>query len=154
MKQASTGIFSKQPMYDCKCDWPDDCFVQSGDEGLVFSPKGNYRTSFFEAFPRNPNTFIRGEGKTMEEAEQNAWKEFQKQSNCALDHTNPDNFDRRKMRNGLGFCKQCSVSLMIFEPLEKCCNCGKATYFTYDLKDNWWCEECKPLIPEEDRRKF
>ena len=51
--------------YDCKYDW--DCFCQAGEHGVVFSSKGSYSTAFFEAFPKKPKCFLRGEGKTVEE---------------------------------------------------------------------------------------
>lgn len=56
--------------YNCICDWPDDCFVQGGGDGIVIVRDGdNYNTAYFEAFPKNPDCFIRGEGETMEDAE-------------------------------------------------------------------------------------
>ena len=60
--------------YDCKYDW--DCFCQAGEYGLVFSSKGNYSTAFFEAFPKKPECFLRGEGKTVEEAEEECWQKY------------------------------------------------------------------------------
>lgn len=32
--------------------WPEDCMVQWGGGGVVFTGKGSYRTAFFEAFPK------------------------------------------------------------------------------------------------------
>lgn len=150
-KQATTGVFTKEPLYDCKFDWPDDCKVQCGDKGIVLAKKGTYRTAFFEAFPRNPNTFIRGEGETIEDAERSAWEKYQRHTNCELDHEDPNNFDRRGYRNGAAFCKACGFfKSHCFEPTEKCHNCGKPTYYTDDAKRRWWCEDCAHLIPEED----
>lgn len=83
--------------YSCKKPWDDDIFVQCGGNGIVLSQtdfqkilsdpkesldtlkaiageptnKKHYRTAFFEAFPKKPNCFLRGEGKTIEEAEEN-----------------------------------------------------------------------------------
>ena len=89
--------FNKEP-YNCLKPWPEDCFCQCGGNGVVFtdnssmgelltnpkdqqeaikavlgeeSKKTHYKTAFFEAFPKNPSCFIRGEGKTIEEAEEN-----------------------------------------------------------------------------------
>ena len=58
--------------YECKYDWKDNCFVQCGDEGVVLDKVDSYLTAFFEAFPKEPKTFIRGEGKTIAEAEKQA----------------------------------------------------------------------------------
>src|SRR5512136_1108243 len=51
--------------------------------GVTPDPKGTYRTAFFEAFPQVPHngqqygTFIRGEGGSIEEAEQKCWARYQ-----------------------------------------------------------------------------
>lgn len=152
-RQARTGVFTDAPFYDCQHDWPEDCFVQGGDKGIVFSKKdgGSYRTSFFEAFPRNPDTFIRGEGESMQAAEQKAWEKYQKHLGCSRNHDDSDNFYRRGYKNGAGFCKECGLFRgKVFEPTEKCHNCGAATYFTSDKHNRWWCESCADQIPEED----
>ncbi len=52
--------------YVCKYEWPEDCFVQCGDNGIVCG-KESYTTAFFEAFPESPKTFLRGEGAFVEE---------------------------------------------------------------------------------------
>ena len=62
--------------------WPDDCFVQGGKSGIVLSKAGNYTTAFVEASPRDPNTFLRGEGSTVEDAEDNAWAKLQQYLSC------------------------------------------------------------------------
>lgn len=153
-RKASTGFFTKEREYDCQFDWPEDCKVQGGDKGIVFDKKaegGSYRTSFFEAFPRNPDTFIRGEGKSMQEAEQKAWEKYQRYLACPADHEDPDNFERRGYKNGAGFCKECGLFRgKMFEPTEKCHNCGTATYYTSDKHGRYWCEDCSDQIPEED----
>lgn len=165
MKQARKS-FGKP--YDCKKDWPEDCFVQCGDTGIVFGRSGSfdnvmtsddvlgalkeevydketYVTAFFEAFPKTPNTFIRGEGKSVEEAEDNAWKQYQKYSTCS-NHE----FERRGYTNGAGFCKNCGMfNSKAFEPETKCCICGKPTFYTKDINENWYCEEHDNLMPED-----
>lgn len=116
-------------------DW--GCFCQAGDKGIVFTKKGSYRTAFFEAFPRDPNTFIRGEGKDIIEAENDAWQQFEKIMACKQHE-----FERRGYRNGAGFCKHCDLFLSrAFEPLEICCIGGESTYFTSDIDDKWYCEK-------------
>jgi hypothetical protein len=66
-------------------DWPGDTMVQWGGTGLVLG-KNPYTTAFFEAFPDENVTasggFIRGEGKTIAEAEDNAFTKFKKESSC------------------------------------------------------------------------
>lgn len=135
---------------ECKMPWPEDCKVQCGARGVVLSEKGNYRTAFFEAFPRNPNTFIRGEGTTIEEAERACWEKLEKYRACHLDHTDPENFDRRGYTNGAGFCKECGFfGSGIFEPSEECCQCGAKTFHSQDNQQRWWCETCSDSMPEE-----
>ena len=55
--------------YECKCAWPESCFVQGDNNGVVINTtegKESYSTAFFEAFPKEPfSTFIRGEGKDL-----------------------------------------------------------------------------------------
>lgn len=84
--------------------WPDDCRIQGGSSGIVFSPKGDYRTAFVEAFPQHPGTFIRGEGDTVEEAEAACYKKYKIYKNC--DHPA---FEARHYRNGSGYCTACGT---------------------------------------------
>lgn len=62
--------------YQCKKDWPEDSFVQCGGSGLVIGQDESYNTAFFEAFLMN--TFLRGEGKTIEMAEEETFKNTRK----------------------------------------------------------------------------
>jgi len=63
--------------------WPDDCVVQWGGSGLVLGEEASYSTAFFEAFPGDGTAgFIRGEGKTVGEAEAAAFASFERQSGC------------------------------------------------------------------------
>jgi hypothetical protein len=143
--------------YESKYDW--DCFCQGGDSGIVL-PKGNfekvfdsdkpltelakgaadkesYVTAFFEAFPNNPKCFIRGEGGTIEDAEENCWQKYQKILNCNHE------MERRDRTDGYAYCKHCSYSSTVFEPLTKCCKCKTPTAYTQDYKGNWYCEKHK-----------
>lgn len=147
---------SGSPEYDSKYEW--NCFCQGGTSGIVLpkgsidkifnedplsglaegmSSKESYTTAFFEAFPKNPSCFLRGEGKTIEEAEESCWKKYQKVLNCNHE------MERRDRTDGYGYCKHCSYSSMVFEPLTKCCKCGKPTAYTKDYKGNWYCEKHK-----------
>ncbi len=165
MKKARRS-FGKE--YDCKKDWPEDCGVQCGGHGIVLASgsfektitsedpltelgkavadKKSYITAFFEAFPNDPSTFIRGEGSSIEEAEEQAWNEFIKIKSC----TNHE-FERRHYRNGAGICKHCNLfNSKAFDPTTKCCICDKPTCYTQDINDKWYCEEHKDNMLEED----
>ena len=93
--------------------WPEDCFVQGGGAGVVFHGDGTYRTAFVEAFPKDPPTFLRGEGPTIAEAEDACWKQFERYAACAHGE-----YERRNYRNGAGFCVKCGTFFSgVFEPL-------------------------------------
>lgn len=136
----STGLISSEP-YACKKDWPEDCFCQAGSSGIVFTghsmaevfvdknpdalaevagaligvdPPSSYRTAFFEAFSQEPDTFLRGEGKTVEEAEEQAWKQFERIRACA-----GHEMEKRGYTNGGGFCKNCDLFLGNAFPAEE-----------------------------------
>lgn len=131
--------------YECIYKWDEDCYVQSGDVGLVFDGDTSYTTAFFEAFPQSPKTFIRGEGKSIEEAEAMAWSELQRYRECKKHE-----FERRGYSNGAGFCKHCGLfKSHVFEPLTKCVVCNKATNHAVDVDRNFYCEEHWELIPDE-----
>lgn len=132
----------------CLKPWPEDCGVQCGGEGLVLVDGGkSYTTAFFEAFPKEPKTFIRGEGATIADAEADAWAQFEKFSACP----HPA-FERRKYRNGAGFCVACGMfKSQCFEPSERCCICGVPTYHTEDNKGCWYCETHRKFIKNKDK---
>lgn len=149
--------------YESKYDWT--FFCQGGEYGVVL-PSGSfdkifsgnaldglseglasdecYETAFFEAFPNTPSCFIRGEGKTIEEAEEMAWKKYQKILTCNHE------MERRDRTDGYAYCNHCSYSSKVFEPLTKCCKCGKSTAYSTDYKDNYYCKKhsyTKPKNP-------
>lgn len=96
--------------------WPTDCKVQGGARGVVFMDGDLYRTAFVEAFP---GTFIRGEGKTIAEAEDACWAGYERLAACPHDR----GFDRRDYVNGSGFCRACGTwfasDVTGFDPLPK-----------------------------------
>jgi len=147
------GWRGKSAPYTPSCAWPEDCYVQWGGSGVVLSQKGSYRTAFFESFPKSPDTFIRGEGATVKEAEEKAFQKFEKISNCQ-----GHEFERRKYTSGAAICKHCGLFMSdVFEPSTKCIKCGKPTNWTTDKTGDWWCEECDKTMPEEmfsDLRKM
>lgn len=147
--------------YECKKDWIEDCYLQCGDDGIVLVEgtlskafgdndkaskivdgvlgKDNelvsYRTAFFEAFPKEPSCFIRGEGKTVEEAEADAYEQYLKIKSCTHEE-----FDRRGRVDGYAFCKACPYSSMVLDPLTNCTTCGVPAHYSQDLGGNWYCE--------------
>lgn len=105
--------------YDCLKEWPEGTFLQCGGSGIVIG-KAPYRTAFFEAFPKDPKTFIRGEGKTIEEAEANAWDKYQNIINCETHSFN------RVGNSQTAYCNLCFLKLTnYYKPLNSCCVCGK-----------------------------
>ena len=95
--------------------WPDDCLVQWGGRGIVFAGAEVRETAFFEAFPTDPETFIRGEGATVAEAEADAFARFVRQRDCS-----GHQMERAGYRNGCGRCTLCGLFLShVFEPLEE-----------------------------------
>lgn len=83
--------------------WPEDIFVQGGSSGLVVGKDRSYRTAFVEAFP--PGGFIRGEGPTLADAEEAAYKAYIRQMECET--TRGHEFDRGGYTNGGGICRHC-----------------------------------------------
>ena len=141
-----SNIGTPDEEYETKNDW--QCYCQSGSNGTVFSEGGNYETAFFEAFPNNPRCFIRGEGATIEEAEQQAWGKWQKIQVCKHE------MERRNRTDGYAYCKYCSYSAVIFEPLTKCCKCKKPTAYTTGKKGSSYCKRHARLIPKALRQKW
>jgi hypothetical protein len=81
-----------------KLDWPENAFVQWGGGGVVFSRNDSYRTAFFEAFPEDGSAgFIRGEGKTVDDAEASAHRQWTRMSGC---HVTGGHRWTRAMRTG------------------------------------------------------
>ena len=151
------------PDYETKYEW-GDCFCQGGNNGIVLA-SGNlskvlnsddplqtlskasaepesYRTAFFEAFPKKPSCFIRGEGENIEEAETNCWNKYQKILLCTHE------MERRNRTDGYGYCKHCSYSSSVFEPLTKCCKCKIPTAYTTDFRNKWYCKKHSKTKPK------
>lgn len=92
----------KDKDYTPHCAWGEDTFVQWGSRGVVLG-KNPYSTAFFEAFPKDKTTggFIRGEGETIEAAEDAAFAQFQKETSCS--HL----WGREHYRNSGQLCRHC-----------------------------------------------
>jgi len=117
----------KNTGYQISCTWPKACRVQWGAGGIVFSRSGNYRTAFFEAFPNDgAGGFIRGEGETIEAAEQSAFSQWKKQAQCDAQGGHAWSRTRRlkdgKTRtysNGGCFCTKCGAFKTVMKPIVK-----------------------------------
>lgn len=130
--------------YILQYEWPEDCFIQGGSNGLVISKTKNYNTHFIEAFPKNPKCFIRGEGETFKDAETKAYEKYMRFSSCKKHE-----FEKVSgFFNGMGKCKHCGLMQIVFIPDYKCIKCGKPDNFT-SIKSKYkknefdcMCEEC------------
>jgi hypothetical protein len=120
----------------------------------ITNPPGSYRTAFFEAFPRAPDTFIRGEGKTVAEAEADAWRQFQRFTACKAHE-----WERRDYRTGAGICRKCGqFGVQVFETtLDPCVVCARddnRASYGVDRLNRWHCEPCSRNIPEENKSEI
>ena len=107
------GAYGNREGWEPACDWPEDCVVQWGGQGVVFEGERVRRTAFFEAFPADPATFIRGEGADVPAAEAAAFAKFTRQRDCA-----GHELERRGYTNGAGICAHCGLFVShAFEPL-------------------------------------
>jgi hypothetical protein len=105
-----------------------DVFVQGGETGVVFVAGGeHYLTAFVEC--ATEDTFLRGEGKTLAEADDACWAKLQAYLGCA-----GHEFEPRRYRNGGGICKHCGqfrARAFTAEQLGLLCStCGAATFHT------------------------
>lgn len=91
--------------------WPEETFLQGGKSGLVLRRTergGSYTTAFVEAGLPGQNTFIRGEGETLAEAEADAWDKYQRWLNCDGSGQHGP-WEARGYENGSGFCLRCGA---------------------------------------------
>lgn len=105
----------KDTEYQPACAWPEDCLVQWGSSGVVICRDGNnYRTAFFEAFPRdNAGGFIRGEGADIAAAETDAFTKYQRELACQ------HRWGRRGYLNGGALCWHCGAFRTVFQPVHE-----------------------------------
>jgi hypothetical protein len=94
--------------YVSRLPWPENVGLQGGSRGVVFCADGSptYETAFVEAFCYG--TFLRGEGSTLQEADDACWSRFITLMACpsAPDH---GPFEARQYTNGAGYCTRCGV---------------------------------------------
>lgn len=111
--------------YTPKCAWGEDVQIQWGDHGITIHRQEKTITlvhAFFEAFPQSPDTFLRGEGESLEEAEKKCFAWYTKMINCG-DH----DWDRRDRTDGYAYCKKCKIEATVLDPLTTCYKCGVPT---------------------------
>lgn len=132
------------PSFPCKYAWGEDCFLQCGENALEINGATSRRTAFFEAFPRVLDTFIRGEGETLEDAEEQAWISYSLIKACPKHE-----MVRGPYTNGAGYCIHCKMfQSSAFVPLTVCCICGTPTNHSMDIDRGFYCilhDRDKPL---------
>jgi hypothetical protein len=124
-----------------------DAMVQGGHNGFVVNakdPSKSYRTAFVEAFI--DNSFVRGEGATVEEADDACWAKIVKTRVCS-----GHEFIPRSYTNGAGFCKHCGYfasNWFTGEDLGQLCDvCGDGCLeFRIYKTEKWYCSEHYPLV--------
>lgn len=124
--------------YECKMNWPQDIFVQCGGKGIVISRQKDmpsYKTAFFEAFPNNPSTFIRGEGASIEEAEESAFKKYEKIMNCQGHEY------KRRGNSEHATCMHCHLFTSFCLPPETSCEICKKENINHGFNNMFLCEK-------------
>jgi hypothetical protein len=133
--------------YECKQKWNDETFVQCGASGIVLCEKeDNYETAFFESFPRDPDCFLRGEGHTIEEAEEKCFAKWQNILNCK-----GHEFESRGRKDDYGYCMHCPLSQSgVLTPAFNCIVCEVPCFGNSDKDDQQYCKEhYYELTPEQ-----
>lgn len=132
---------------DARHPWPNGCYIQGGSSGLVLARDGNhYTTAFVEAFPRNPDTFIRGEGATVADAEDAAWAKYQSYLACP-----GHEYEARGYTNGAGFCRHCSMfasDVFTAEQLGQYCAVCQTPTKRQSAGGAWYCQTHELPRPE------
>lgn len=106
-----SGIFSDNYLTESKFDWPMDSKSQCG--GGVIDNIG--KEVFFEVYIKNPNTYVRGTGESVQAAEQMAWEKWTTFKNCA------HKFKRKFEHSTVGICECCGMNVYdMYEPDSEC----------------------------------
>jgi len=133
--------------YVTKYKWPEKTHLQFGTSGLVIGKENSYTTAFFEAFPDVDGfgTFIRGEGRTPDEAETSSWEKYQKYLNCK-EHSFSRNFRGKHRTDGFAICEHCGLKgSNILEPETKCEICDQKT--SNKFKNKYLCIKHEIELP-------
>lgn len=109
-------------------DWPKDCAAQCGGGEI----DGIGKNCFFEVFFKD--FYVRGEGPTKIEAENDAWKKYMNYESC--DHE----FKRHSDSQDKGKCTKCGLLKSgIFEILTCCAVCNKKGVAQYSNGIGFTC---------------
>lgn len=116
------------PPVPARHPWPEGTFLQGGDKGVVFVSDGtSYGTAFVEAHS-GAHGFIRGEGATIADAEDDAWTKATRALECP-----GHEYEARHYKNGGGLCKHCGrFRSDVFTPTDLglfCAACGEPTFW-------------------------
>lgn len=124
--------------YVAKYNW-GKTFIQGGDSGIVLGKASSYNTAFIEVFPTigEHSTFIRGEGKTVREAEENAMLKVKRTESCSQ-HIFTRKVNGTHRTDGCGVCTECGLfSSNALDPETICFMCNKPS--KKDFKDKHVC---------------
>jgi len=149
-------VLIKNTQVEAQRPWPDGMYVQGGGRGLVVvRAGGHYRTAFVEACPSSGGTFLRGEGPSVEEAEDACWAKYQTVLNCADGLGVHGPFDAGRYESGAGFCTRCGAWFSgMLEPSarhqarELAAQTVAATWGEDIIVSRWWCG----LVADETAR--
>jgi hypothetical protein len=142
----------KRKSIDSNYPWPPFHLLQGGEDGIVIVANGkNYKTAFVEILV--DHSLIRGEGKTLAEAELSCWNKYLNFITC-----NPHNWEAKHYVNGTGVCSKCSImksNVFTGEQLGQYCSiCNVGTTYHQELLPQpvWYCREHEPL--HKERQEF
>lgn len=117
--------------------WGDDTFVQWGKSG--------YGGFFIEAYP--PGTYIARRGATLEEAEDRAWTQHQREIACSGHRWSPHQPGHGERLDGYGVCLDCGRHQADVLPVRTVCDrCGE----TVKLYSTRLCEPCHEACSDEE----
>ena len=101
---------------ECQYPWPS-MFIQGCDSSDL--KNGSLLKAFVECFPEEPSCYLRGEGATLAESEQNCWAWYQRVVD-GHEHI----WDSRGREDGYGYCSTCHVGMSDVLPVtQKCALC-------------------------------
>lgn len=143
------GGFDREPVGAAQMPWPDQFHIQGGHSGLVFrrSPAPDEDPSYVTAFVEvlTGETFLRGEGADITEAEAACWGKYQRWLHCpgpTGEHSWKPGYTAKSTgewlayHNGAGFCGHCgafeSKKFTAEELGQHCGACGVATMWHYE----------------------
>lgn len=130
-----------------------NAYIQGGEDGVVLTGKGAYRTAFMEAFPsvNGFGTFIRGEGENILAAEDACWASYQNKINCkGHEWTRTVHGEHRS--DGYAQCVHCGLRTSDALPPETLCKvCQTPTTHTYSNGEDYICLTHYYEVPEDER---